>query len=200
MVTLLLAVFVLTLPVASHAGVPTDRVKSASDRVIAILKDPAFKGPAKEPLRRKKIREAVFEVFDFGEMAKRSLAIYWKERTPADKKEFTELFTDLIERSYINRIENYSDEKISYDNESVDSDYAVVKTRFITKRREEISVDYKLMLKDGNWLVYDVVIENVSLVNNYRVQFNKIIRSSSYAELLKKMKNKAETESFVSPK
>ena len=136
---------------------------------------------------------------DFAEMAKRSLGVYWKDRSDAEKKEFTSLFSDLLERSYINRIEGYTDEKISYDSENVDSDYAVVKTRLKTKRGEEIPIDYKLVNENGTWHVYDLVIENVSLVNNYRVQFNKVIRSNSYAELVKKMKNKQESESFAAP-
>ena len=110
--------------------------------------------------------------FDFGEMAQRSLAVFWKDRTPAEKKEFVGLFSDLLERSYINRIEGYSDEKIIYDSEKVDGEYASVKTHFLTKRREEIPVEYKMMNENGKWMVYDVVIENVGLVNNYRIQFN----------------------------
>jgi len=189
----------LTLPAVSFAGVPSDRVKSATDKVIEILKDPSLKGPSKEDQKRKKIRAAVSEVFDFSEMAKRSLGMFWKDRTPAQKAEFTGLFTDLIERSYINRIEGYSNEKIVFDGETADKDYAVVKTRFINRRQEEIPVDYKLFSDNGQWRVYDVVIENVGLVNNYRVQFNKIIRGSGYDDLIRKMKSKSETENFEAP-
>ena len=181
------------------AGAPTDTVKTTVDKVINILNDPKLKGPAHEKERRAKIRQAVFEVWDFREMAKRSLAQYWRERTEPQRKEFTDLFADLLERSYINRIESYSGEKIIWDREIVDPPYAEVDSHFLTKRREEIPVDYKLLDENGKWRVYDMVIENVSLVNNYRTQFNKIIRQSSYDELLKKMKNKQESESFVSP-
>lgn len=194
-----LALFVLAMPAVSSAGAPTDTVKTTVDKVITVLNDPALKSPAKEAERRAKIRTAVFEVFDFGEMAKRSLAIFWKERTPAQRKEFTDLYADLLDRSYMNRIENYSGEKIIYDSEKVEGEYAVVKSHFLTKRRETIPVDYKLLLESGKWRVYDLVIENVSLVNNYRIQFNKIIRTSSYEDLVKKMKNKQESEKFVSP-
>jgi phospholipid transport system substrate-binding protein len=185
-------------PASSLAGAPTDTVKATVDKVISVLKDPALKAPSKEKDRRAKIRAAVFEVFDFGEMAKRSLGPYWRERTDKQKKEFTDLFADLLERSYINKIENYSDEKVSYDAEKMDGDSASVKSRFITKRREEIPVEYRLLQENGKWDVYDVVIENVSLVNNYRVQFRKIISSSSYDDLVKKMKNKQESEAFIS--
>jgi phospholipid transport system substrate-binding protein len=153
-----------------------------------------MKGSKKEQERRAAIRKAVFNVFDFREMAMRSLAKNWKPLSAKDKDEFSSLYADLLERSYINRIESYSGEKVVYDGESIDGDYAVVKTKFVTARREEILVDYKLMKKDGGWWVYDLVIERVSLVNNYRIQFNKIIRSSSYAELVKKMKDKKESE------
>jgi len=189
----------LAFPAVSLAGMPTDIVKTTVDKVIQYLKDPLLKGAAKENDKRAKIRAAVTNVFDFGEMAKRSLGQYWKDRSDAERKEFVDLFSDLLERSYINKIESYSDEKIVYDKETAEEDYAVVKTRFITKRREEIPVEYKLIKEDGKWGVYDLVIENVSLVNNYRTQFNKIIRTSSYQELVKKMKNKSESESFVSP-
>ncbi|HLB25924.1 MAG TPA: ABC transporter substrate-binding protein [Nitrospirota bacterium] len=198
-----LAVFVLVsaalaVPGPSFAGAPTDRVKTAADKVIQVLKDPALKGKAKDKERRAKIRQAVNNVFNFEEMAKRSLATYWKGRSDKEKKEFVDLFSDLLERSYINRIESYSDEKIVYDGEKLDDGYAVVNSRFLTRSREEIPVDYKLTEKDGQWSVYDLVIENVSLVNNYRIQFNKIIRSSSYEDLVRKMKNKSESEALVS--
>jgi phospholipid transport system substrate-binding protein len=186
-------------PAASTAATPTETVKTTVDKVIQALNDPSLKGPAKEKERRARIRAAVLNVFDFNEMAKRSLGQYWKDRTESERAKFVELFSDLLERSYINRIESYSGEKIVYEKETLEDDYAVVKTRFITKRREEIPVNYKLIKEDGNWGVYDLVIENVSLVNNYRTQFNKIIRTSSYQELVRKMQNKSESESFVSP-
>ena len=190
----------LLMPAWSLASLgPKEVVKVTVDKVVSVLRDPALKGAAKEEARRKKIREAVYEAFDFGEMAKRSLAIYWKERTDAERKEFTKLFSDLLERSYINRIEGYTDEKISYDSENIDGDYAVVKTRLRTKRGEEIPVDYKLINENGNWRVYDLVIEGVSLVNNYRVQFRKVIGSSSYAELVRKMQSKQESEKMAAP-
>jgi phospholipid transport system substrate-binding protein len=194
-----LTLAVICMPGPALAGAPTDTVKTTIDDVIKILQNPSLKSEAKTEERRKLIRTAVDKVFDFKEMAMRSLARNWAKRTPQEKKEFTGLFSDLLERSYINRVESYSDEKVSYDSEEIDGDYAVVKTRFITKRREEISVDYKMMNEDGAWKVYDVVIERVSLVNNYRIQFNKIIASSSYDELVKKMKNKAESEMLAAP-
>lgn len=189
----------LVIPAVSMAATPTETVKATVDKVVQVLNDQSLKGPAREKERRAKIRAAVLNVFDFKEMAKRSLGLNWKNRSEGERKEFVDLFSDLLERSYINKIESYSGEKIVYEKESIEEDYAVVKTRFITKRREEIPVDYKLLKEDGSWGVYDLVIENVSLVNNYRTQFNKIIRTSSYQELVRKMQNKSESEEFVSP-
>jgi len=181
------------------AGDPMELVKSTSDRIIAILQNPNYANGKLHDERRAKIREVVFDVFDFREMAQRTLARNWRDRTEKEKKEFTELFSDLLERSYINRIEGYSGQKIIYDSEEIDGDYAVVRTKFLTGRNEEYHADYKLLKKDGKWKVYDVVLANVSLVNNYRIQFNKIINSSSYENLVKKMTTKLEDEKLVDP-
>jgi len=189
---------VVTASTAS-AGKPTEVIKSTTDKIIAILQDPAYAKNKNDDTRRAKIREAVFDVFDFREMAQRSLAQNWRDRTAKEKDDFTKLFADLLERSYINRIEGYSGEKIVYDGEDIDGDYAEVRTRFVTSRSEEYHADYKLMKKDGKWKVYDVVLANVSLINNYRIQFNKIINSSSYANLVKKLSTKLEDEKLVDP-
>ncbi|MFQ5901470.1 MAG: ABC transporter substrate-binding protein [Thermodesulfobacteriota bacterium] len=126
------------------------------------------------------------------EMAKRSLARHWKKRSDIEKKEFVAIFTDLIEGSYIEKIEAYTDEEILYTGEKIDGRRAVVKTRIISKGTE-IPIYYRLLeSKDGNWMVYDIVIEGVSLIGNYRTQFSKIIRGSSYEELVKKIKAKLE--------
>ena len=193
------AMFIMAFAVSAFAGAPTERVKNAADRVIDILKDPKLKSPAQEKQRRAKIMATAETVFDYREMAKRSLATFWRQRTPKEQDQFVKLFSDLLERSYINRIEGYTNEKVVYSSEKIDGDHAAVDSRIITKRHEEIPVNYQMMMKNGQWWVYDIVIENVSLVNNYRIQFNKIIRSSSYAELLKKLQNKEESESMVAP-
>jgi phospholipid transport system substrate-binding protein len=193
------AMFIMAFAASAFAGAPTERVKNAADKVIDILKDPKLKGPAREEQRRAKIMATAETVFDYREMAKRSLAIFWRQRTPKERDQFVKLFSDLLERSYINRIEGYTNEKVIYDGEKIDGDYATVDSRIITKRHEEIPVNYQLMLKNGQWWVYDIVIEHVSLVNNYRIQFNKIIRSSSYADLLKKLQNKEESENLAAP-
>ena len=184
----------LCLFVTAHAGVPTDQVRQTVDKVLNILNNKELKKPGKVKERRAAIRDAVGERFDFEEMAKRSLALHWKQRTPEEKKEFVPLYADLLERSYIKKIEAYTDEKVVYTDENVDNGYAVVKTKIVTKRNVEIPIEYRLFKKNNHWEVYDVVIEGVSLVNNYRTQFSKIIRTSSYEQLVKRMKNKQDEE------
>jgi len=184
----------------ANAGVPTDQVKQTVDKVIDILKNKELKKPEKESERRAAIRRVVGERFDFEEMAKRALALHWRNRTPQDKKEFVPLFSDLLERSYVKKIEKYTDEKILYTGEKIEGNYAVVDTKVITKRNVETPIEYRLLKEDAGWKVYDVVIEGVSLINNYRTQFNKIIRENSYQELVKRMKNKEEEERFQESK
>jgi phospholipid transport system substrate-binding protein len=171
---------------------PTEQVKNTIDKVISILNDKELKKPNKTEERRSNLRKAVGERFDYEEMAKRSLALHWHKLSPKERKEFTELFGELLERAYINKIESYSDEKILYTGEFVEPDYSLVKTKIITKRNVEIPLDYRLMRVGNQWKVYDVVIEGVSLVSNYRTQFSKIIRSHSYAELVRRLKIKKE--------
>jgi phospholipid transport system substrate-binding protein len=141
-------------------------------------------------LRRQKILEIVSQVFDFREMAKRSLGIYWRKRTPQERDEFVPLYKALLNDTYMRKVERYTSEKILYTDESIQGDYAVVKTRVIRSTGTEIPLEYRLMKEDGKWVVYDVVIEGVSLVNNYRSQFSQIIRSDSYEELVKRLKKK----------
>ncbi len=173
-----------------QAATPTEQLKTSIDAVLKLLKDEELKRPEKFKERRALLRKTISKRFDFNEMSKRSLATQWAKRTPQERKEFVDLFTNLLEKSYMDRIEAYTDEEIEYNGESIDNDYAVVKTTIRAKDKEGIPIDYKLAKDGDSWLVYDVVIEGVSLVNNYRNQFNKIISAGSYAELVKKMKVK----------
>lgn len=184
----------------AYAGEPTLQVKQTVDKVLEILRNKELKKPEKTTERRSAIRKVIDERFDFEEMAKRSLALHWKDRTPAERKEFIPLYADLLERAYIKKIEDYTDEDVLYIGESINNEYAIVKTKVITKRKVEIPIDYRLLRKDGKWEVYDVLIEGVSLVSNYRTQFNKIIRTQSYEELVRRLKNKQEEELFEEKK
>jgi phospholipid transport system substrate-binding protein len=129
-------------------------------------------------------------VFDWREMAARSLAMHWQARSEAERVEFVRLFTDLIERAYITKVERYSGEPVKFLGEKVDGTLAVVQTRFITSKGQEVPMDYRLISRDGRWRVYDVVVEGVSLIGNYRTQFDRVIRTSSYPELVKRLKDK----------
>jgi phospholipid transport system substrate-binding protein len=187
----LMVCFFLLGPGRALAAV-TDEVKRTVDEVLRIVSDKELKQPQNEQKRRMELKKAIGRVFAYGEMAKRSLATHWKERTPAERKEFVQLFETLLENSYAGKIESYNQEKIVYDKETVEGDYAEVRSRVITAKRDEYSLDYRLLSEGGRWMVYDVVIEGVSLVSNYRSQFNKIITSQGYAELVKKLRTKSE--------
>ncbi len=182
----------LVLPVAGEtwAGLATDQLKGAIDRVVKTLDDPAYKGEDKAPARRRAVRKVANDIFDFGEIARRSLARHWQPLTDKQREEFVMLFADLLERSYISKIELYGGEKILYTGERVEGDQASVATRIITKNGTDVPIDYRMLKRGDRWLVYDVNIEGVSLVSNYRTQFNKIIQTASYNDLVQKMRTK----------
>ena len=183
---LLLVIFGLATP--SLAGEPTDHIRKTTDKIITILNDPALKNEVET--RRKMLRNTLNERFDWEEMARLSLAGHWQGLTDEEKKEFVPLFTDLLERTYMNRIENYSGDKVTYDAERVKGNYSLVKVTIFTDKQVEIPVVYKMKKKGPEWTIYDVSIEGVSLVNNYRQQFDSIILSSSYQGLVEKLKEK----------
>ena len=172
------------------AGVPSDQLRGQIDRVIKVLEDPELKKEGHAKDRRAAVRKIANDIFDFSETARRSLGRHWQGRTPAERDEFVQLFSDLLERSYISKIETYGGEKILYNSDSVEGDQAKVQTKLVAKGGSEIPIEYRMHKAGDRWLVYDVVIEGVSLVANYRTQFNKIIQTSSFKELMNKMKNK----------
>jgi len=174
------------------AGAPTEQLRAQIDRAVKLLEDPELKKEGRQRDRRAAVRQVANDIFDFSETARRSLARHWAARTQAERDEFVQLFSDLLERSYISKIELYGGEKIRFVGESIDADGAIVRTRLVTKQGTEIPIDYKMHLRGDRWLVYDVLIEGVSLIANYRTQFNKIITTSSFQELVKKMKTKQE--------
>lgn len=178
------------LPSYSLAGEPTNQVKQTVDAVLEVLRNKELKKPDKTEQRRAAIRKIVGGRFDFEEMAKRSLAQHWKKRTAEEQKEFVPLYSDLLENTYIKKIERYEDEKIVYVGEKIEGTYASVKTNIVTTKEVEIPIEYRLLKEGNQWRAYDVVIEGVSLVNNYRNQFNSILRSGTYEDLVKRMRNK----------
>ena len=174
----------------AQAGAPTEELRGHVDQVIKILQRPDLQGEGKAVERRTAVRKVANDIFDFQETAKRSLGRHWQERTPAEREEFTRLFADLVERAYIGKIDRYSGENVSYVGESVEADQATVRTKILTKQGSQVPVDYRVFRQGGHWRVYDVIIEGVSLIANYRTQFNKIIQTSSFEDLVAKLKAK----------
>ncbi|HTK91438.1 MAG TPA: ABC transporter substrate-binding protein [Verrucomicrobiae bacterium] len=166
---------------------PTEVVQSGIEQVVQVVQDYDAGHPDGAEKRRSEIRRVAGRLFDFPEMARRTLARHWSERTPGEREEFVSLFRDLLERSYIAKLENYTGERIIYLGETVDGEYATVRSK-IMGRGTEMALAYRLHLVNSRWAVYDVLIEGVSFVGNYRSQFNRIISKGSYEDLVRKLK------------
>jgi phospholipid transport system substrate-binding protein len=193
--SLLTTALVLTLALLlaappARAGAPTEQLRMQVDRVLKLIDDPTLKDKPKD--KRVAVRKIADDIFDFGETAKRALGRHWAARTQVERDEFVKLFGDLLERSYISKIEFYGGEKIQYVSDKIEGDQASVLSKLLTKAGSDVPIEYRMLKKGDRWLVYDVIIEGVSLVANYRTQFNKIIQTSSFAELVKKMKSRQE--------
>ena len=176
---------------ALAGGAPTEAMKGTINEVIRILSDQGMKKPERAQERRKILEKVVGERFNYEEMAKRALAARWRNLNEKDRAEFVELFMRLLTNSYADKVEGYSGEQVHYLNERLDGDYAEVRTKAISGKAE-IPLDYRLLNRGGDWRVYDVVIDGVSLVSNYRGQFAKIIRTSGYADLVKQLREKSD--------
>jgi len=186
---LLLAASLLMASV-SFANPPADEIKRTVDEVVRIVADKDMK--KNDTKRRQALKKSISNIFDYAEMAKRSMGKHWNVRTPAEKKNFIDLFASLLENSYAGKIESYNNEKIIYIRDIVDGDYAEVKSKVVTANRDEFTLDYRLFKQNNKWMVYDVIIEGVSLVANYRSQFNKIINANGYDKLVDKLQSKNE--------
>jgi phospholipid transport system substrate-binding protein len=186
---LLVACFGFARP--AYAGEPLDLVRTAADKAIQIVKDPKLQSEDKKKERVERLREAVNPIFDYEEMAKRALGSHWRRRTPAEQEEFVKLFRDFLERVYSDKIDFYAGEKVLFGREAMDNDFAQVESSLVSSRGDEVTVIYKLRRVDAKWKVYDAVVENISIVNNYRSQFDRVISSSSYEELVKRLRGKA---------
>lgn len=189
-----ISAFLLLWAVSARAGEPTESIRQTTDKILSVVTDPELKSPEKAAERRRLIREAVDERFDWREMSRRTLAIHWRRRTEEEKKTFIKLFGKLLERTYLERVEGYSGEGVVYEDERVEGDYALVSVRVRTEQGTEIPVRYRMRRKEGVWLVYDISIEGVSLIQNYRTQFNSILIRSSFEKLLDKLRQKVEEE------
>lgn len=187
-VTIIALALGLAQPAA--AATPTETLKNYGDVVLKILEDPALKSSERKNERRAAVRKVAEDVFDLSETAKRALGLHWNQRTPAEREEFVHLFADLLETTYIARIDEYGGERMKYVGEKIDGENAVVQTRVVTRKGTEVPVEARMIRRGDKWYIYDVILESVSLISNYRAQFDKIIRTSSYGELVKRLKER----------
>ncbi len=183
---------VMTLLSPAWAGAPTDTLREYTEAVQKVLDDPALKADDRRHERRAAVRKLATEAFDVQETARRALGPHWQQRTPAEREEFVQLFADLLERTYIAKIDLYGGERLKFTDERVDGDSAVVRAKVTTRQGAEVPVEGRMHKRADRWLIYDVAIENISLIANYRAQFDRIIRTSSFAELVKRLRNRGE--------
>src|SRR5262245_11348775 len=185
--------FCLDFPCFAQAGEPLEAVRTAIDKAVQILKDPKLQGTDKKRERIALLREALTPIFDYDEMSKRALGAHWRRRTAAEQEEIVGVFRDFLERIYSDKIDLYGGEKVLCGRETIDTDFDQIETAIISLKGEEIAVVYKLRRENGKWKVYDAVVENISLINNYRSQFDRVISSTSYEELLKRLREKVDS-------
>jgi phospholipid transport system substrate-binding protein len=187
-----LIIFVLSIPV--YAGVPMTTAEASVNRVLDVLRDSKLKSPAAKEAKKEKLRVIYKAMFDEIEFSKRTLTRNWNKFSPAERVEFVKLFEQVLEKSYIDKILDYSNEKVNFYKESMLSDkQAEIQTKIVTASKE-IPIYYRMILKDGKWKVYDVVVENVSLVQNYRTQFNDILTKNTPEQLLEILRKKVKAQ------
>ncbi|HYS92449.1 MAG TPA: ABC transporter substrate-binding protein [Candidatus Acidoferrales bacterium] len=186
--TLLAVALVTGLGTNSWAGAPTDQLRTYTDQILKVLENPGLSLPEK----RATVRKIASEVFDTMETAQRVLGQHWQQRTSAEREDFAKLFANLLEQTYISRIDEYGGERLTYTSEQVDGERAVVRARIVTAKGTEVPVESRLLHKGDRWLIYDILIENLSLISNYRSQFDRVIRTSGYPELVKRLQARVE--------
>ena len=184
----LIVVLILSAATYAWAGAPTDQVRAYTDQVVKVLQSPALTLPE----RRAAVGHIASEAFDVSETAQRALGVHWQQRTPAEREEFVKLFANLLEQTYISQIDQYGGERVAYVGEQIDGDRAVVRARIVTKNGTEVPVESRLLLKDSRWLIYDILIANMSLISSYRAQFDRVIRTASYEDLVKRLQSRIE--------
>jgi phospholipid transport system substrate-binding protein len=181
----LTVVVTLSLGGDAWAGSPIAQLRAYTDQVMKALQNPTLTAPA----RLEAVRTVAGQAFDVTETAKRALGLHWQHRTAAEREEFVQLFRDLLERGYLSRIGEYGGEQIKYVSETTDGDHAVVRALIVTKKGTQVPVESRLLQKGDRWLIYDVLVENVSLIASYRSQFDRVIRTTSYEELVRRLKS-----------
>lgn len=188
--TLLLLLCYLLLPAVAGADSPTEQVRTTVDKVLTIVRRPNPKSKAQMEAQRAQLAEVISPRFDFPEMAKRSLGRHWAGRTPEEQREFVEILATLLRRSYADNIESYTGQIVHYTREREDRNYAEVDTKIVIENRPPFAINYKLHSVDKEWKVYDLIIDDISVVNNYRSQFDRVIAKTSYADLVRILKEK----------
>ncbi|MHB8882799.1 MAG: MlaC/ttg2D family ABC transporter substrate-binding protein [Thermodesulfovibrionales bacterium] len=188
--TRMILILCLIIPVSAFAGLPLDTVKGHSDQVLAILRDPALKAESAKKTKKEKLRAISEQMFDFTELSKRTLAQNWKKLNPEQQKEFVELFKSVLGDAYNDKIFAYTDEKITFSKEVAITDKTVEVRSSVLRKNAEIPIYYRVILKDGSWKVYDVVVEGVSLISNYRSQFKEILSNKPPESLLETLRKK----------
>jgi phospholipid transport system substrate-binding protein len=191
-IALMASVLVLGVVGPAWSGPPTDTLREYTEAVQKVLDDPALQAEGRRHERRAAVRKLAAEAFDVQETARRALGRHWQQRTPAEREEFVQLFADLLEQTYIGKIDLYRGEQMRFTDERIDGDTAVVRARVVTRQGTEVPVEGRMHKRGDRWLLYDVAIENISLIANYRAQFDRIIRTSSYGELVKRLRNRGE--------
>ena len=191
MVLAWVTVSLLSFSLVWGEGTPTQAVKETIDEVLAVLGDQALKDSTRETERREKLEAIIGQRFDYEEMAKRTLAAEWKKISVEKQQEFVALFQQFLSKSYAGNIDGYSGEQVEYLKERLKGDFAEVQTKVVSPK-VEIPLDYRLLKKNEKWGVYDVIIDGVSLTKNYRGQFSRIIKSSSFDGLLDKLRSKTD--------
>jgi phospholipid transport system substrate-binding protein len=175
----------------ARAGEPLELVKLAADKVIALLRDPQLKAADRKRERVEQLKAIINPIFDYDEIARRTLAADWERRTPAEREEFTKLFRAFLEKIYSDQIDLYEGERLVFGRENVSQEYAEVESKLINAKNEESPLIYRLKRSDGRWKIYDAVVADISIVNNYRSQFNRVISKSSFEALKRMLREKA---------
>ena len=187
-VSLVIAIAGLGLWLAAQAwaGSPTDQARQYTDQVVKVLQEPALNPTA----RQAAVRKVAIEILDVSETARRALGRHWQARTPREREEFSRLFAELLESTYISKIDLYGGEQLKYVGESIDGDFAIVRATILRRQGGEVPVDARMLRRGERWYIYDISVQGISLVNNYRSQFDRIIQTSSYDELVRRLRTK----------
>ncbi len=193
-IMVLVTVFILDIPIVSAAEnkavlSPQQQLKSGIDSLIAVLSDASLKSETGKKLLEKKVVRLFKQYFDLVYTSRMCLGRYWRKISAAEKDEFVSLFSDLLKSTYVGRVDEYSGETVCYKKEIVQGSKALVKT-VVNSKGKEIPVNYKMIIRNGNWMVYDVIIEGVSMVRNYRSQFSSILQKKKFADLLQQIRDK----------